>query len=117
MSERDRKLAIHILEAVGGKENIVNYTHCATRLRIVLKRSIPDAKKKVASMDGVVTVVENNGQFQVVIGNAVASVYQEFEGLLGEENQQSSDEDSEKVRLLIVLLQRCLPSLHHLFMS
>ena len=96
MSERDRKLAIHILEAVGGKENIVNYTHCATRLRIVLKRSIPDAKKKVASMDGVVTVVENNGQFQVVIGNAVASVYQEFEGLLGEENQQSSDEDSEK---------------------
>lgn len=68
-------------------------------------------------MDGVVTVVENNGQFQVVIGNAVASVYQEFEGLLGEENQQSSDEDSEKVRLLIVLLQRCLPSLHHLFMS
>lgn len=46
MSERDRKLAIHILEAVGGKENIVNYTHCATRLRIVLKRSIPDAKRK-----------------------------------------------------------------------
>ena len=30
-------------------------------------------------MDGVVTVVENNGQFQVVIGNTVASVYQEFE--------------------------------------
>ena len=44
-----------------------------------------DAKKKVSALDGVVTVVENNGQFQVVIGNAVASVYKEFEGLVGEE--------------------------------
>ena len=58
-------------------------------------------------MDGVVTVVENNGQFQVVIGNAVASVYQEFEGLLGEENQQSSDEDSEKGTIINRVLQRC----------
>ena len=58
MSEKDKRLANEILEAVGGEENIVNYTHCATRLRIVLKRSVPDAKKKVSALDGVVTVVE-----------------------------------------------------------
>lgn len=96
MSEKDKRLANEILEAVGGEENIVNYTHCATRLRIVLKRSVPDAKKKVSALDGVVTVVENNGQFQVVIGNAVASVYKEFEGLVGEENQQPTEDESEK---------------------
>ncbi|WP_210134771.1 beta-glucoside-specific PTS transporter subunit IIABC [Staphylococcus sp. GDX8P80P] len=100
MSEKDKRLASDILEAVGGEDNIVNYTHCATRLRIVLKRSVPDAKKKVSALDGVVTVVENNGQFQVVIGNAVASVYREFEGLVGEESQHASDDDVEKGTIL-----------------
>lgn len=100
MSEKDKRLASEILEAVGGEDNIVNYTHCATRLRIVLKRSVPDAKKNVAALDGVVTVVENNGQFQVVIGNAVASVYKEFEGLVGEDNQQSTDDEGEKGTIL-----------------
>ncbi|MBE7356605.1 PTS glucose transporter subunit IIA [Staphylococcus haemolyticus] len=100
MSEKDKRLASDILEAVGGEDNIVNYTHCATRLRIVLKRSVPDAKKKVASLDGVVTVVENNGQFQVVIGNAVANVYKEFEGIVGEDSQQSIDDEGDKGTIL-----------------
>ena len=96
MSEKDKHLASEILEAVGGEDNIVNYTHCATRLRIVLKRSVPNAKKEVSSLDGVVTVVENNGQFQVVIGNAVANVYKEFEELVGEDSQQQSTDNEEK---------------------
>lgn len=100
MSEKDKRLASDILEAVGEEDNIVNYTHCATRLRIVLKRSVPDAKKKVASLDGVVTVVENNGQFQVVIGNAVANVYKEFEGIVGEDSQQSIDDEGDKGTIL-----------------
>ena len=52
--------------------------------------------KKVASMDGVVTVVENNGQFQSGYWQCGRKCLSKFEGLLGEENQQSSDEDSEK---------------------
>ena len=31
------KLAVDILEAVGGKENIIKASRCATRLRLVLK--------------------------------------------------------------------------------
>lgn len=100
MSERDKRLAGKILEAVGGKDNIVNYTHCATRLRIVLKRSVPDAKKKVSELDGVVTVVENSGQFQVVIGNAVASVYKEFEELVGDDNSQTDNQENESGTIL-----------------
>lgn len=75
MADKNQVLAQQILDAVGGEDNLVNSTHCATRLRLVLKRSIPDAHKKVAAIDGVVTVVENNGQFQVVIGNNVGDVY------------------------------------------
>ena len=62
-----RKLAHDIICEVGGKENIVNATRCATRLRLVLKEEPEQAKEKVAAMAGGITVVENSGQFQVVI--------------------------------------------------
>lgn len=68
------KLAQDILEAVGGEDNVVGATRCATRLRLVLKQSDSKAKDKVASMPGVITVVENGGQFQVVIGQHVGEV-------------------------------------------
>ena len=57
------------------KKNIVNATRCATRLRLVLKEEPEQAKEKVAAMAGVITVVENSGQFQVVIGTHVGEVY------------------------------------------
>ena len=49
MSSKNETLANKILENVGGKDNIVSSTHCATRLRLVLKRSLPDAKKNVSN--------------------------------------------------------------------
>ena len=69
------KLAGQIIEEVGGKDNIINATRCATRLRLVLKETADDAKARVGKLPGVITVVENSGQFQVVIGNHVGEVY------------------------------------------
>lgn len=69
------KLAGDIINAVGGESNIVNVTHCATRLRLVLKETPGDANAKVSEMPGVITVVENSGQFQVVIGTHAKDVY------------------------------------------
>ena len=60
---------------MGGQKNIVNATRCATRLRLVLKETPEGAKEKVSALAGVITVVENNGQFQVVIGTHVGEVY------------------------------------------
>ena len=34
-----QKLAVDVIEAVGGQENIANATRCATRLRLVLKET------------------------------------------------------------------------------
>ncbi|MFK4308844.1 phosphotransferase system IIB component [Bacillus sp. RC242] len=76
------KLAKDILEAVGGETNVINATRCATRLRLVLKRSNPKAKEKVASLPGIIAAVENGGQFQVIIGQHVGEVYEEFAGLI-----------------------------------
>ncbi|WP_436874851.1 beta-glucoside-specific PTS transporter subunit IIABC [Mammaliicoccus lentus] len=91
MANKNEKIAQEILDAIGGEGNIVKSTHCATRLRIVLQRSDPSAKEKVKKIDGVVTVVENNGQFQIVIGNNVGEVYKYFEALTG----KSSNEEKE----------------------
>ncbi|SDI01529.1 beta-glucoside-specific PTS transporter subunit IIABC [Alteribacillus bidgolensis] len=95
MAEKIRdypKLAKDILKAVGGEENVLGVSRCATRLRIVLKRSKPAAREEVSEMPGVITVVENNGQFQVVIGQHVGEVYEEFSSLV---NVETSDEESE----------------------
>ena len=69
------KLAGDIINAVGGEDNIANITHCATRLRLVLKETPKDANAKISEMPGVITVVENGGQFQVVIGTHAKDVY------------------------------------------
>ena len=69
------KLALDIIDVVGGQKNIANATRCATRLRLVLKETPDGAKEKVSALAGVITVVENNGQFQVVIGTHVGEVY------------------------------------------
>ncbi|QHM02720.1 PTS system, beta-glucoside-specific component PtsJ [Bacillus subtilis subsp. subtilis] len=54
------KLAKDILEAVGGEENVIGASRCATRLRLVQKRSTPKAKEIVKSMppSRVITVVK-----------------------------------------------------------
>lgn len=72
------KLASDIKDALGA-DNIVNATHCATRLRLVLTKSPDDAvTKKISSMPGVIQVVEKGGQYQVVIGTHAKDVYAEL---------------------------------------
>ncbi|MFT4044223.1 MAG: beta-glucoside-specific PTS transporter subunit IIABC [Gordonia sp. (in: high G+C Gram-positive bacteria)] len=69
------KLATDILDLVGGEQNIVNATRCATRLRLVLRETAEGLKERVGELPGVITVVESGGQFQVVIGAHVGEVY------------------------------------------
>lgn len=72
----NKKLAHHILEHIGGEENIQTVTYCATRLRLTLIDSQKANKDAVNNLDGVISVITQNGQFQVVIGNNVKQVYQ-----------------------------------------
>lgn len=92
------KLAVDILEAVGGKENIIKASRCATRLRLVLKETPKDANKKVSELTGVITVVETGGQFQVVIGMHVGKVFNKLSSLTNLED--SSDEEEPKISIL-----------------
>jgi len=92
-----KKTAIEILKAVGGKENVSNMTHCATRLRLNLKdESIVD-DEKVKDIDGVINVARAAGQYQILIGIEVPKVYEEFEKAVGgKETVEANNTGSEK---------------------
>ena len=98
-SVRDyEKLAVDIIDAVGGKNNIIKASRCATRLRLVLKETTNEAKENVSNLTGVITVVESGGQFQVVIGTHVGKV---FDKVASELNLDSNAiEDAPKASVL-----------------
>ncbi|WP_077622531.1 beta-glucoside-specific PTS transporter subunit IIABC [Sediminibacillus massiliensis] len=91
------KLAKEILELVGGKENVNSVSHCVTRLRFRLKDEGKADKTALEKHDGVVTVRQSAGQYQVVIGNHVPDVYKEVISEGGfESRNQVEEEDNEK---------------------
>ena len=68
-------LAKTIIKDVGRKDNVISVVHCTTRLRFQLKDEKKANDDALKDTDGVVTVVKAGGQYQVVIGNEVADVY------------------------------------------
>ena len=90
----NHKIALQIIDGVGGKENVSGLTHCFTRLRFVLKDESKASKDKVSSIEGVIQVVEASGQFQVVLGNKVEAIYDEIMPLL--ENTATEDDEQDK---------------------
>lgn len=89
-----KEIGQKILEAVGGKENVQNLTHCATRLRFTLADDSKADDEAVQAIDGVVSLAKSGGQYQVVVGSDVPNVYRALEGLL--DLDEVSKESSEK---------------------
>lgn len=75
MASKYDGLARIIIQNVGGKGNIAGLTHCVTRLRFKLKDESKAQTDILKDTDGVVTVIQNGGQYMVVIGNHVPDVY------------------------------------------
>ncbi|GAA1748905.1 PTS transporter subunit EIIC [Rothia terrae] len=72
-----------ILEGLGGPENISHFTHCATRLRVTPKSKAAIDKKAIENVPGVLSIIEQSGQTQVVLGDKVEAVYNEMQKLPG----------------------------------
>lgn len=76
------ELAEKILHAVGGKENIISFTHCMTRLRFNLRNDSAADTDTLRKTPGVMEVVIKGGQYQIVIGSEVQNVYNALVGLI-----------------------------------
>ena len=79
-----RKCAEEIVANIGGRDNVAQAAHCATRLRLVIKDNNKLNKSALENVDGVKGMFENNGQLQLIIGTGtVNKVYDEFLAVTG----------------------------------
>lgn len=96
-----KKLSADIIHSVGGEENVISLYHCVTRLRFKLKDTTKADKTALEKLPKVLSVIQANGQYQVVIGNEVEGVYDKImndfsikstldssEGATGNENEE-----------------------------
>lgn len=85
MAKKDyAAMARGIVAKAGGEGNIVSATHCMTRLRLVLRDTAKFDTDAVKAVPGVLNVIIQNGEYQVVIGQDVPDLYaeiQKFEGI------------------------------------
>ncbi|TFD79657.1 PTS beta-glucoside transporter subunit EIIBCA [Cryobacterium fucosi] len=77
---------------MGGAENIVGLTHCATRLRFQLKDASGIDQASVEAIPVVLGAVAQTGnRYQVVIGGAVETVYNDIMALPALKKMHSGD--------------------------
>lgn len=104
-----------IVQAIGGRENIIAATHCVTRLRFALKDEKKVDKDALERIDVVKGSFSANGQFQVVIGpGLVDQVYDnliEVTGLQRATKQEIKDAAEQKLNIL----QRAVKTLGDIF--
>ncbi|MDO3409317.1 beta-glucoside-specific PTS transporter subunit IIABC [Saccharibacillus sp. CPCC 101409] len=91
------QLANEIIRNVGGKENVGGLTHCITRLRFKLKDESKANTDALKNMDGIVTVIQSGGQYQVVIGNHVPEVYADVAAVGGFQVETTEEASGEKM--------------------
>lgn len=89
MSAKDS--AKQIYDEVGGEANINYLTHCVTRLRFRLKDESKVDDEKVKQIPGVMGINHQNGQYQVIIGNAVSDYYDQVVKLGNFPTDESAD--------------------------
>lgn len=78
----EEKQIASIIDDLGGRENIKDYFHCATRLRFNLYDYDKINKEALKANSLILSVVQASGQCQLIIGNKVSAVYSALHNLL-----------------------------------
>ena len=95
--KKNVEIASNVLHLVGGKENVINIFHCATRLRFNLKDNGLVDYDSINAVKGVMGTHTVAGEVQVIIGPAVDDVYNEIVELAQLEKSKKIDEDLDTV--------------------
>lgn len=98
--EMDKKtmLAALIMEGLGGADNIVDVTNCATRLRLNVKDETvvkDDAYFKSIGSHG---ISKNGKSMQVIVGMSVPSVREKFENIMANPSAYALDTGDEEAQ-------------------
>lgn len=85
-------LAKKIISLVGGEENIINLTHCVTRLRFKLKSDEKANEQELKKIKEVLSIVKGNGQFQIVVGSIVEDLFNSIQNIIKVDNSEVTEE-------------------------
>lgn len=102
MASKYDGLARIIIQNVGGKSNVVSLTHCITRLRFKLKDESKANTEVLKATDGIVTVLQSGGQYQIVIGNHVPDVYAVVNQIGGFGGEGAAVDSGEKEKMTLI---------------
>jgi len=91
--ERYEELAAQLLEQIGGKDNIVFFTHCVTRLRFNLKDKGMAKKEDIEKISGVLGVQWQGDQLQIIVGQSVGEFYKMICKASGLKEEESINEN------------------------
>ena len=94
------RIAQEIIQVVG-KDNILSATHCATRLRFMVKDRDAINDKKVEAIEEVKGVFFTSGQYQIILGTGIVNkVYAELETIglhtVSKKEQEEAVKNQEK---------------------
>lgn len=106
--------AQQLLRLIGGKENIAAVSHCVTRMRFVLNDPSKADVEAIEAMKVVKGSFTQAGQFQVIIGNAVADFYNDFVKVAGVEGV-SKDAVKQAAKKNQNVLQKVIAALAEIF--
>lgn len=98
------RVAENIIANIGGRENVAGVRHCITRVRFKLKDEGRADDDKVKNLEGVISVVHGGGEYMVVIGDAVADVYEAVCARLGTVTDSDVSEEKERVNPVMKVL-------------
>jgi PTS system beta-glucosides-specific IIC component len=93
-----------ILKNVGGEENILDVYHCITRLRFHLKDSSKVNEKEITDSEGIAGAQFKGSEFQVIIGNDVKNVYENFVSHMKDFGRQDGEVSTEKTNIMTKLM-------------
>ena len=85
-----KEMVNQILSHIGGTGNVVNVSHCMTRLRFVLLDEEKVEREEIEKIDGVIGSTFGAGQYQIVLGKHLDKVFEELM-----KNYDFEDADSE----------------------
>lgn len=89
----NKQIATEVLELVGGAENVKIATNCMTRLRLTLKDNNKAEVEKIKKIKGVLGCQFSGSQLQVIIGQNVPKVLEEFVAISGVTRGAAVDEN------------------------
>lgn len=101
MEKKYLELCKQVLEHVGGIDNIISVSHCATRLRINPIDKDKIDVEKIEEIEGVIGTRFSADQFQIIIGQHVSKVCATFLEYTGINSSKSNLDYHEEVKTKI----------------